>query len=52
MTQSNILIIDDDEIVSRTVERCLRLENLNVSIANSGVEGLKIARRTLPDWSY
>ena len=49
MTQSNILIIDDDEIVSRTVERCLRLENLNVSIANSGVEGLKTARRTLPD---
>jgi len=49
MEQYNILIIDDDEIVSRTIERCLRYDNFSVIVANSGVEGLKIARRILPD---
>ncbi|HMD90484.1 MAG TPA: response regulator transcription factor [Anaerolineaceae bacterium] len=45
METVNILVIEDDEIVARTVERSLRGNNYHVFIANSGVEGLKIARR-------
>jgi two-component system response regulator RpaA len=46
---TNILIIEDDEIVARVIERSLRGEDYKVSVANSGVEGLKLARRTVPD---
>lgn len=49
MTAHNILIIEDDEIVARTIERSLRGEDFRVTIANSGVEGLKLARTNLPD---
>ena len=45
METVNILVIEDDEIVARTVERSLRGNNYHVFTANSGVEGLKIARR-------
>jgi DNA-binding response OmpR family regulator len=46
---SNILIIEDDEIVARTIERSLRSEEFRVTVANSGVEGLKTARAYPPD---
>jgi DNA-binding response OmpR family regulator len=49
MESANILVIDDDEIVARTIERALRSNELRVTVANSGVEGLKIARRRRPD---
>jgi DNA-binding response OmpR family regulator len=49
MEPANILVIEDDEIVARTIERSLRGGELKVSIANSGVEGLKTARRRPPD---
>ena len=49
MTAHNILIIEDDEIVARTIERSLRGEDFRVTIANSGVEGLKLARTNVPD---
>jgi DNA-binding response OmpR family regulator len=49
MTQINILVIEDDEIVARTVERCLRGNEFSVTVANSGVEGLQVARRHPPD---
>jgi DNA-binding response OmpR family regulator len=49
MESANILVIDDDEIVARTIERALRSNDLRVTVANSGVEGLKIARRRRPD---
>ncbi len=49
MRQSNILIIEDDEIVSRTIERCLRGNEFSVNVANSGVAGLKAAHRKIPD---
>jgi two-component system response regulator RpaA len=49
MEPANILVIDDDEIVARTIERALRSIDLRVTVANSGVEGLKIARRRRPD---
>jgi len=44
-----VLVIEDDDIVARTIERSLRGEEFRVLIANSGVEGLKAARRRPPD---
>lgn len=49
MTSTNILIIEDDVIVARTIERSLKSEDFKITVSNSGVEGLKIARRTPPD---
>ncbi len=49
MRQSNILIIEDDDIVARTIERCLRGKEFHVNMANSGVAGLKAAHRKVPD---
>lgn len=49
MKQENILVIEDDEIVSRTIERCLRGDEFHVTIAGTGVEGLQKARRQPPD---
>ncbi len=46
---SNILIIEDDDIVARTIERCLRGNDFHVNQANSGVAGLKAAHRKIPD---
>lgn len=48
MDTANILVIEDDDIVARTIERCLRGGEFHVSIANSGVEGLQLARRNPP----
>ena len=45
----NILVVEDDEIVSKTIERVLRGEEFKVSVAKSGVEGLQAARRHVPD---
>jgi two-component system, OmpR family, response regulator RpaA len=49
MKQNNILVIEDDDIVSRTIERCLRGDEFHVTIAGTGVEGLQKARRQPPD---
>jgi two-component system, OmpR family, response regulator RpaA len=49
MELTNILVIEDDEIVARTIERCLRGGEYRVRLAGSGVEGLRAARRDLPD---
>jgi len=49
MNLSNILIIEDDEIVARTIERSLRGNEFRITTANTGVEGLKAARRSVPD---
>jgi len=49
MDTVNILVIEDDEIVARTIERSLRGHEFRVTIANSGVEGLKVARRQQTD---
>jgi len=49
METAHILVIDDDEIVARTIERSLRREDFRVTITSSGVEGLKSARRRPPD---
>ena len=49
MDLANILVIEDDDIVARTIERSLRSEEFRVDLASSGVEGLKAARRNRPD---
>lgn len=49
MQPYNILIIEDDTIVARTIERCLRGNEYRVQVTNTGVAGLRAARRKLPD---
>ncbi len=49
MGVSNILVIEDDEIVAKTIERCLRGGEYRVQLANTGVAGLRAARRKIPD---
>lgn len=44
-----ILIIDDDELVSRTLQRALKLYGYHTMSARSGAEGLQLARRHRPD---
>ncbi|HEX6386639.1 MAG TPA: response regulator transcription factor [Anaerolineae bacterium] len=46
---STILVIDDDELVSRTLQRALKMYDHQVMVANSGTEGLQLARRHRPD---
>jgi DNA-binding response OmpR family regulator len=45
----SILVIEDDDIVSQTIEHCLRRENFRVILARNGVEGLQLVHRHLPD---
>jgi len=47
--QANILVVEDDDIVALTIERCLRREDYRVTLANSGVEALQQARRHKPE---
>ncbi len=49
MESANILVVEDDEIVARTIERCLRSDEFRVTRASSGVDGLQTARRNKPD---
>lgn len=49
MEPAYVLVIEDDEIVARTIERSLRGEEFRVALAGSGVEGLKAARRRPPE---
>lgn len=49
MDPISILVIEDDEIVARTIERCLRGGEFRVRLAGSGVEGLRAARREIPN---
>jgi DNA-binding response OmpR family regulator len=44
-----ILVVDDDEIVARTIERTLRAAGFRVLVARTGVEALRAARRHPPD---
>jgi DNA-binding response OmpR family regulator len=45
----NILLVEDDDNVALTIERCLRREAYKVTLASSGVQGLQLARRRIPD---
>ena len=49
MSTVNVLVVEDDEIVARTIERSLRGNEFKTTTVNSGVEGLKTARKLLPD---
>lgn len=49
MDSKSILVIEDDDIVSQTIEHCLRRENFRVILARNGVEGLQLVRRHIPD---
>ncbi len=49
MEPAHILVIEDDDIVARTIERSLRGDEFRVVLTHSGVEGLKAARRKPPD---
>ena len=44
-----ILVVDDDDIVARTIERSLRAGGYRVAVVHSGVEALKSVRRNPPD---
>ncbi len=44
-----ILVVDDDEIVARTIERSLRAGGFRVAVVHGGVEALRVARRQPPD---
>ncbi len=47
--RQTVLIIDDDELVSRTLQRALKLYGYHTMSARSGAEGLQLARRHRPD---
>lgn len=49
MEPAYVLVIEDDDIVARTIERSLRGDEFRVTLTHSGVEGLKSARRRPPD---
>ncbi len=46
---ATILVIDDDELVSQTLQRALKMYGYHVMVASSGTEGLQLARRHRPD---
>lgn len=46
---AQILVIDDDDLVSRTLQRALKMYDHQVMTASSGIEGLQLARRHPPD---
>jgi len=49
MDHKTILVIEDDDIVAQTIEHCLRRENFRVILAQTGIEGLQLARRYQPN---
>jgi DNA-binding response OmpR family regulator len=49
MRPAQILIIEDDDLVSRTVERSLNNGEYQISLADNGLEGLNLARKQPPD---
>jgi DNA-binding response OmpR family regulator len=49
MEPANVLVIEDDYIVGRTIQRSLPAEQFKVTVAKSGMEGLALARQSMPD---
>jgi DNA-binding response OmpR family regulator len=49
MSTAHILIIEDDDLVSRTVERSLSSNEFQISLADNGLDGIKTARKLSPD---
>ena len=44
-----ILVVDDEQVVTEVVERYLRTEGYEVSLASDGAEALRLAEETVPD---
>ena len=44
-----VLVIEDSASVRRLIEVCLRVLDVEVAAAEDGVQGLGVARETLPD---
>jgi len=49
MEPAGILVIEDDYIVARTIERSLRGDEFHVTLASRGEKGIFIARQNPPD---
>jgi DNA-binding response OmpR family regulator len=49
MEPANILVIEDDYIVARTIERSLRSDEFRVTLASRGEKGLFMAHQNPPD---
>lgn len=49
MPLANILVIEDDYIVARTIERSLQHEDFHVTLVSRGDKGLHMARQEPPD---
>ena len=49
MNAANVLVIENDEIVARTIERSLRSDDFQVRVSYSGAAGLELARQDTPD---
>jgi len=49
MQPANILVIEDDYIVARTIERSLRSDEFRVTLVSRGEKGLFLARQDCPD---
>ncbi len=47
--EAKIMVVDDDEIVARTIERSLRAGGFQVVVVESGVDALRVARRNPPN---
>jgi CheY-like chemotaxis protein len=44
-----VLVIEDSASVRRLIEVCLRVLDVEVAAAADGIDGLNVARETLPD---
>ncbi len=44
----DILLVDDDEIIADTLERCLVREKFSVQVANSGTQALFLVKKQMP----
>ncbi len=49
MEPANILVIEDDRYVARTIERCLRSDRFRLTVANNGADGFQLALQNPPD---
>ncbi len=48
MEHVDVVVVDDEEMVARSIERTLRGHEFKITVANSGVQALQTARRKPP----
>ncbi len=48
MNKVDILLVDDDEIITTTTELCLKKENYSIQVAHSGSEAIQLAKKLSP----